>query len=172
MGAITGAIKGQTTETGLLRGAAIGAVAGAVVSMELLEASFEGDPTSEVGSPTVLSPSFAVLSPFSLMTHHGSGFTFGEPCEREGLQGASEPCDAQGLRVASENARFLRGGGLRHLRYQQQKGHIFGGRADAAQIRSPHSFGRPLRRETVRDLPSGKREEMNTITGTSTIFIA
>ncbi|CAA6658208.1 unnamed protein product [Spirodela intermedia] len=48
VGAITGAIKGQTTETGLLRGAAIGAVAGAVVSMELLEASFEGDPSSKV----------------------------------------------------------------------------------------------------------------------------
>ncbi|XP_019055211.1 PREDICTED: NEP1-interacting protein 1-like [Nelumbo nucifera] len=37
VGTITGAVKGQTTETGFFRGAGIGAISGAVLAVELLE---------------------------------------------------------------------------------------------------------------------------------------
>lgn len=45
---MSGAMKGQTTETGLSRGAAIGAVAGAVVAMEVLESCLQGEMLSKV----------------------------------------------------------------------------------------------------------------------------
>lgn len=48
MGTITGAIKGQTTETGLLCGAAIGAVAGAIAAVQLMELTVHGEPFSKV----------------------------------------------------------------------------------------------------------------------------
>ena len=38
-GAITGALAGRAAQCGLLRGAGLGAVAGAVLSVEVLEAS-------------------------------------------------------------------------------------------------------------------------------------
>lgn len=38
-GAITGALAGRASDSGLLRGAGLGAVAGAVLSVEVLEAS-------------------------------------------------------------------------------------------------------------------------------------
>nr|DAD17816.1 TPA_asm: hypothetical protein HUJ06_019279 [Nelumbo nucifera] len=43
VGTITGAIKGQTTETGFIRGAVIGALSAATVAIELLESSFIDD---------------------------------------------------------------------------------------------------------------------------------
>ncbi|XP_026390315.1 NEP1-interacting protein 1-like isoform X1 [Papaver somniferum] len=46
---ITRAITGQTTETGFVRGAGIGAVAGAIVAVELLESLLNGDSSSKVG---------------------------------------------------------------------------------------------------------------------------
>lgn len=49
IGTITGAIKGQTTETGLLRGAGVGAVAGAITAVQLLELIVNGEPFSKVG---------------------------------------------------------------------------------------------------------------------------
>ncbi|KAF7112252.1 hypothetical protein RHSIM_RhsimUnG0250400 [Rhododendron simsii] len=48
VGTIPGAIKGQTTETGLLRGAAIGAVAGAIAAVQLMELMVHGEPFSKV----------------------------------------------------------------------------------------------------------------------------
>ncbi|CAA7409089.1 unnamed protein product [Spirodela intermedia] len=48
VGIVSGALKGQTTETGLLRGASIGAVAGALVSVELLESLLLGDLLSKI----------------------------------------------------------------------------------------------------------------------------
>ncbi|KAK1279808.1 NEP1-interacting protein-like 2 [Acorus gramineus] len=48
VGLVSGALKGQTTETGLLRGASVGLVAGAVVSVELLESWTHGEPLSKV----------------------------------------------------------------------------------------------------------------------------
>lgn len=48
MGSVTGALKGQTTETGLFRGAGIGAVAGAIVSLDLMEGLIQGDILSKV----------------------------------------------------------------------------------------------------------------------------
>lgn len=39
MGAITGAVAGRASECGALRGAGLGALAGAVLSVEVLEAS-------------------------------------------------------------------------------------------------------------------------------------
>ncbi|OIT01823.1 PREDICTED: NEP1-interacting protein-like 1 [Nicotiana attenuata] len=48
VGIITGAIKGQTTETGLLRGAAVGAVTGAITTVQLVELIVNGEPFSKV----------------------------------------------------------------------------------------------------------------------------
>ncbi|XP_042397496.1 NEP1-interacting protein 1-like isoform X1 [Zingiber officinale] len=43
VGLISGAFKGQTTETGIFRGAGIGAIVGAFVSVEFLEAWLQGE---------------------------------------------------------------------------------------------------------------------------------
>ncbi|CAA6671937.1 unnamed protein product [Spirodela intermedia] len=60
VGVVSGALKGQTTETGLLRGASIGAVAGALVSVELLESLLR-----EISSPRSLStPSTITIAMF------------------------------------------------------------------------------------------------------------
>ncbi|KAJ8527674.1 hypothetical protein K7X08_015125 [Anisodus acutangulus] len=48
VGILTGAIKGQTTETGLLRGAAVGAVTGAITTVQLVELIVNGEPFSKV----------------------------------------------------------------------------------------------------------------------------
>ncbi|XP_011095396.1 NEP1-interacting protein-like 1 [Sesamum indicum] len=48
VGVISGAIKGQTTETGLLRGFGVGAVAGAVTGVQLMELILNGEPFSKV----------------------------------------------------------------------------------------------------------------------------
>lgn len=48
MGTISGAIKGQTTETGFLRGSGIGAVAGAITAVQLMELRAHGEPFSKV----------------------------------------------------------------------------------------------------------------------------
>ncbi|KAF3684226.1 hypothetical protein FXO38_00402 [Capsicum annuum] len=48
VGIATGAIKGQTTETGLLRGAAVGAVTGAITTVQLVELVLNGEPFSKV----------------------------------------------------------------------------------------------------------------------------
>ncbi|KAI7981763.1 NEP1-interacting protein 2 [Camellia lanceoleosa] len=51
VGTITGAIKGQTTETGFVRGAAIGAVAGAVTAVQLMELTVhDEEPFSKVAA--------------------------------------------------------------------------------------------------------------------------
>ncbi|KAJ6724274.1 RING/U-BOX SUPERFAMILY PROTEIN [Salix viminalis] len=41
-------MEGQTTETGFLRGSGVGAVAGAVTSVQLLESMIDGEPLSKV----------------------------------------------------------------------------------------------------------------------------
>ncbi|CAI0382745.1 unnamed protein product [Linum tenue] len=48
VGTVVGAMKGQTTETGFLRGSIIGAVAGAITSVQLLESIADGEPLSKV----------------------------------------------------------------------------------------------------------------------------
>ncbi|KAG0501477.1 hypothetical protein HPP92_001549 [Vanilla planifolia] len=48
IGAVAGAFNGQTTETGIARGMLIGAVAGAVVAIEILESCFKGELQSKV----------------------------------------------------------------------------------------------------------------------------
>ncbi|CAH1419517.1 unnamed protein product [Lactuca virosa] len=48
IGIITGAIKGQTTETGLLRGAGVGAVTGAITALQIMDMMANGEPFSKV----------------------------------------------------------------------------------------------------------------------------
>ncbi|XP_077211422.1 NEP1-interacting protein 1-like [Tasmannia lanceolata] len=48
VGIITGAVSGQTTETGFLGGAGIGAVAGAILAVEVLESFINGDSLSKI----------------------------------------------------------------------------------------------------------------------------
>lgn len=48
VGVISGALKGQTTETGLLRGVGVGAVAGAITAVQLMELVLNGEPFSKV----------------------------------------------------------------------------------------------------------------------------
>lgn len=48
IGAITGAIIGQTTETGLSRGFGIGAITGAITGVQLMELIVNGEPFSKV----------------------------------------------------------------------------------------------------------------------------
>lgn len=47
IGVISGALKGQTTETGLLRGVGVGAVAGAITAVQLMELILNGEPFSK-----------------------------------------------------------------------------------------------------------------------------
>ncbi|PIN11178.1 hypothetical protein CDL12_16227 [Handroanthus impetiginosus] len=48
IGVVSGALKGQTTETGLLRGVGVGAVAGAITGVQLMELVLNGEPFSKV----------------------------------------------------------------------------------------------------------------------------
>ncbi|XP_051136113.1 NEP1-interacting protein-like 2 [Andrographis paniculata] len=48
IGAITGAVRGNTTETGLLRGFGVGAVAGAITGVRLWDLVSSGEPFSKV----------------------------------------------------------------------------------------------------------------------------
>ncbi|OWM88762.1 NEP1-interacting protein-like 1 [Punica granatum] len=48
VGIIIGALKGQTTETGFVRGAGIGAVTGAITAVQLLELKIDGESLSKV----------------------------------------------------------------------------------------------------------------------------
>ncbi|KAI7730271.1 hypothetical protein M8C21_020463, partial [Ambrosia artemisiifolia] len=48
IGIITGAIKGQTMETGIVRGAGVGAVSGAIVALQVVDMVANGQPFSKV----------------------------------------------------------------------------------------------------------------------------
>ncbi|KAL7130969.1 hypothetical protein ABFS83_13G167600 [Erythranthe nasuta] len=48
VGVISGALKGQTTETGILRGVGVGAVAGAITGVQLMELILNGEPFSKI----------------------------------------------------------------------------------------------------------------------------
>lgn len=48
IGSVAGAIKGQTTETGMLRGVGVGGVAGAITGVQLIELIINGEPFSKV----------------------------------------------------------------------------------------------------------------------------
>ncbi|KAK1562726.1 hypothetical protein Q3G72_016207 [Acer saccharum] len=54
VGTLVGAMKGQTTETGFLRGTGIGAVAGAITAIQLVESVADGEPLSKVAILTSL----------------------------------------------------------------------------------------------------------------------
>ncbi|KAJ4833025.1 hypothetical protein Tsubulata_010650 [Turnera subulata] len=47
VGTVVGALKGHTTETGFIRGSGIGAVAGALTAVQLLESMADGEPLSK-----------------------------------------------------------------------------------------------------------------------------
>lgn len=49
LGAVTGALIGQETESGFIRGAAIGAISGAVFSIEVFESSLDLWKSNESG---------------------------------------------------------------------------------------------------------------------------
>ncbi|KAM1996979.1 hypothetical protein ACFX15_029866 [Malus domestica] len=48
VGAIHGAIKGQTTETGFIKGAGIGGLAGAIAAIQLMDLAVDGESLSKV----------------------------------------------------------------------------------------------------------------------------
>ncbi|KAK6934450.1 hypothetical protein RJ641_034605 [Dillenia turbinata] len=48
IGTFAGAIKGQTTETGFLRGSGVGAVTGAITAIQLLQSMVDGESLSKV----------------------------------------------------------------------------------------------------------------------------
>lgn len=48
MGTIIGAIKGQTTETGFLKGSGIGCLTGAFAAIQLLDSAVDDEPLSKV----------------------------------------------------------------------------------------------------------------------------
>lgn len=52
VGIITGALKGQTTETGMVRGAGVGAVTGAITALQLVEMMANGEHFSKVFDST------------------------------------------------------------------------------------------------------------------------
>ncbi|XP_044491579.1 NEP1-interacting protein-like 1 [Mangifera indica] len=54
VGTIVGAMKGQTTETGFLHGSGIGAVAGAITAVQLLESAADGESLSKLALLTSL----------------------------------------------------------------------------------------------------------------------
>ncbi|PPR82365.1 hypothetical protein GOBAR_AA38349 [Gossypium barbadense] len=74
LGAMTGALIGQETESGFVRGAAVGAISGAVFSIEVFESSLVLWQSDESGigcllylvSTFVYSPDFTVLFWFDL----------------------------------------------------------------------------------------------------------
>ncbi|KAH7546712.1 hypothetical protein FEM48_Zijuj01G0230700 [Ziziphus jujuba var. spinosa] len=54
VGTILGAIKGQTTETGFLKGAGIGGLTGAIAAIQLLDSAVDGEPLSKAALLTSL----------------------------------------------------------------------------------------------------------------------
>ncbi|PWA34488.1 RING/U-box superfamily protein [Artemisia annua] len=47
VGIIMGAIKGQTTETGLVRGSCVGAITGAITALQIMDMMADGEPFSK-----------------------------------------------------------------------------------------------------------------------------
>ena len=47
-----GAIKGQTTETGLVRGSCVGAITGAITALQIMDMMVNGEPFSKVFTNT------------------------------------------------------------------------------------------------------------------------
>lgn len=63
VGTVIGALKGQTTETGFVRGAGIGAVTGAVTAVQLLEPKLDGESLSKVNDGSVHSLNSILQNP-------------------------------------------------------------------------------------------------------------
>ncbi|KAM0063508.1 putative transcription factor C2H2 family [Helianthus debilis subsp. tardiflorus] len=99
IGTITGAIKGQTTETGLVRGAGVGAVTGAITALQVMDMMVNGEPFSKVallhsllnGKVFIEWVSPAMLKAYQWQTS-GMETTFGDMFEMEnnGTRGLSE----------------------------------------------------------------------------------
>jgi len=66
-GAVTGALAGRASDSGLLRGAGLGAVAGAVLSVEVLEASRAYWCSQQSGSLSS-SSMVSLISPYSMVS--------------------------------------------------------------------------------------------------------
>ncbi|XP_012697995.1 NEP1-interacting protein 2 isoform X2 [Setaria italica] len=65
VGAVTGSMIGLATESGMLRGAGIGAISGAVFSIEVAEASRDLWHSGDSGVWTILNMISAISSPFA-----------------------------------------------------------------------------------------------------------
>lgn len=62
IGLVSGALKGQTTETGVFRGAGIGVIAGAIVAVEVMESCLQGEILSKVRAQELLKDIYDVYS--------------------------------------------------------------------------------------------------------------
>ncbi|KAJ0601464.1 putative transcription factor C2H2 family [Helianthus annuus] len=113
VGTIAGAIKGPTTETGLVRGAGVGAVTGAITALQLMDMIIDGEPFSKVSflSSLVNGQVFvdwvtpAVLKAYQSQIS-GVETTFADlfdMCEYNGLKGLSEDSINELPRFVFEN---------------------------------------------------------------------
>lgn len=98
VGTITGAIKGQTTETGFCRGAAIGAVTGAITAVHLLESTVNGESLSKV-----ISLHSAIFINFKDFFSSTVGGYASQQCHRGSweLECTGQPCGHPGLMFPS-----------------------------------------------------------------------
>ncbi|KAM0029019.1 putative transcription factor C2H2 family [Helianthus debilis subsp. tardiflorus] len=92
VGTIAGAIKGPTTETGLVRGAGVGAVTGAVTALQLMDMIIDGEPFSKVSFLSSL-VNGQVFADWVTPANSGVETTFADVfdvCDYDGWKGLSE----------------------------------------------------------------------------------
>ncbi|GMN51589.1 hypothetical protein TIFTF001_020745 [Ficus carica] len=88
VGTIHGALKGQTTETGFLKGAIIGGIVGAVAAIQLLDSAIDGQPFSK-----------------SVKRRFPAGCGTAKFGEWKGFHGLCKSCNAESLSVAGGERR-------------------------------------------------------------------